>query len=308
MLTANPDMIVDVPLSQIQADFAWNSRSGKWTVDSGDEEAADFSDFVRSFEGPDSTIRQDTPVELRLTGNVEKPYFLVKGYRRFKAIEVLSAKLGITIPTIRATISELTPVEARYNNLSENVTRQNLSAPDFAWGVWQLKLDAKKDGVELHGFEIAKRLGRSQGHVDKMLHIMSKAKSNITRRWRETPKAVGIDAMYAISKLPKEEQEKAFGDLLSDLALKDDGSVKRKNGWLEVAKTRAKHIGSLLGRLEQMGLIDTSNLDFGEHLDLLVPIKSTATPKIRVMIAKQINQAYLNAKQHEPKDENEESD
>jgi ParB-like chromosome segregation protein Spo0J len=250
---------------------------------------------MKSFEGPDGTILQDTPVELRLTGKEDKPYQLVKGFRRHKAVTVVAAKFGLKEPTIRAIVAELDGVEARVNNLAENVARQNLTTPDFAWGLWQLKLEGRRNGIELSGTAIAARLGRNQAYVDKLLSIMANCKPNITRRWRETPKAITVLSMLAVSKMPKGEQDAAFAKLLGDVELKKDGGVKAKNGWLDATKKKARDFGEVLGTLERMGLIDTSGLDFEEHLELCIKVKETASHNQRRSIASQMDKAYKEA-------------
>ena len=127
---ADNNAIVVIPIAEIEVKHDWNSRSGKLTVDSGDEECQEFSDLMTSIQ----VKGQDTPVEVRLSGKAETPYQLVKGFRRTCAISALAEKDGRVKPEVRAIVRDLDEVTAREENLLENVTRQNLTPPDFAWG------------------------------------------------------------------------------------------------------------------------------------------------------------------------------
>jgi ParB/RepB/Spo0J family partition protein len=295
VFNADNNTIVVIPIVQISVKSEWNSRSGKWTSDSGDEESQEFSDLMISLQ----TKGQDTPVEVRLSGDAEKPYDLVKGFRRTAAILALSEKDGRVKPEVRAIVRELNEVEAREENLLENVTRQNLTPPDFAWGLHQLQLASKavKGAKGLSDLAIANRLGRNQAYVNKLLTIMRDCKPNITRRWRETAKAVSVVSMYGISKLPKVEQDDAFGKLLGDVIMTKDGEVKAKTSWLDSTRKKARDFGTILGTLEREGLIDTSGLDFETHLDLCLKVKESASPAQRASISSQMLRGYNAAKE-----------
>jgi hypothetical protein len=289
------DNIHTIPLSDIEVDFAWNARSGKWTVDSGDEESADFSDFVASFESP-SGIVQHTPVEVRPTPDGPKKYFLVSGYRRYKAIEIASKRLSIEQPSIRAVIKALSPIEARVQNVGENATRQNLSVPDLAWGVWEIQCESKRAGKPLSGTVIAQLLGRNQSYIDKLLVIMRECLPELTKRWRKMPRSMSVADMLTVAKSSREDQRSVFQSMLTSQPEQPD-DVRAKNSWIEVSKRKAREIGSLLGRLEAAGLIDTTELDFDDHLHLILKVKEAASCHARRAIAAQLHRAYAAAKQ-----------
>jgi ParB/RepB/Spo0J family partition protein len=280
--------IVELPLSLIEVPHEWNSRSGKLNIDSGDEESQEFSDLKNSI----AAGGQKTPVEVRLTSNREKPYQLVKGFRRTTAILELAKQYQDPEPVIRAIVVDIDEVEARTENLMENVTRQNLTPPDFAWGLHQLHLAAKKTGKKLSDAEIARRIGRNQSYVGKLLGIMRNVQPNITRRWRETPKAVSVGEMHEIGKLPKDEQDGAFGKLLGANQAPDEDQGKHRSGWYEGAKKKAFEFGHTLGVLEREGLIDTAGLDFETHLDFCMKLRESASKNHRRGLATQMNRGY----------------
>ena len=282
------NVIVDLPLSLVEIPHEWNSRSGKLNVDSGDEESQEFSDLKFSI----AAGGQKTPVEVRLTGNREKPYQLVKGFRRTTAVLELAKQYQDPDPTIRAIVVELDEVEARTENLMENVTRQNLTPPDFAWGLHQLSIAAKKSGKKLSDAEIARRIGRNQSYIGKLLTIMRNVNPNITRRWRETPKAVSVNEMNEVGKLPKDEQDAAFGKLLGVNQAPDEDQNKTRSGWYEGAKKKAYEFGMTMGTLEREGLIDTSGLDFESHLDFCMKVRESASKNHRRGLATQMNRGY----------------
>jgi hypothetical protein len=106
---------------------------------------------------------------------------------------------------------------------------------------------------------------------------------------------VPVQAMLAVSRMPKAEQDEAFAQLLGQVTLKEDGEVKAKTGWFEGTRKKANDFGSVLGKLERMGLIDTTNLDFESHLELCISIKETASAQQRRALATQMNKGYTKA-------------
>lgn len=284
----DPNTIVDLPLRLVDVPHEWNSRSGKIAMDSGDEESQEFSDLKFSI----AATGQKTPVEVRLTRNPDKPYQLVKGFRRTTAVLELAKQHEDPDPIIRAIVVELDEVEARTENLMENVTRQNLNPPDFAWGLHQLQLAAKKANKKMSDAEVARRIGRNQSYVGKLLTIMRNVQPNITRRWRETPKMVSVNEMNEIAKLPKDEQDGAFGRLLGANQAPDEDQGKARTGWYEGAKKKAYEFGMILGTLEREGLIDTGGLDFENHLDFCMKVRESASKNHRRGLANQMNRGY----------------
>jgi ParB/RepB/Spo0J family partition protein len=282
------NVIVELSLNLVDIPHEWNSRSGKLNLDSGDEESQEFSDLKSSI----AAGGQKTPVEVRLTNNREKPYQLVKGFRRTTAVLELAKQFQDPDPTIRAIVVELDEVEARTENLMENVTRQNLTPPDFAWGLHQLSLASKKAGKKLSDAEIARRIGRNQSYIGKLMTIMRNVQPNITRRWRETPKVVSVNEMHEVGKLPKDEQDAAFGRLLGANQAPDEDQNKTRSGWYEGAKKKAFEFGMVLGTLEREGLIDTSGLDFESHIDFCMKVRESASKNHRRGLATQMNRGY----------------
>jgi len=285
------DQVFEILLSDIDPRFEWNSRSGKWMEDSGDEESQNFSDFMASIESQG----QKTPAIVRAIKCGQKPYELLAGFRRYMALTKIAEKLGRKAPTMRVVIQNCDGVDARLENLSENSNRQNVSTPDLAWGIWDAIVTAKHNRRELSQSEVARRLGLSQSYVVKLVAIMRDCKPNITKRWRESAVKISVMSMVGISKLAKSEQEAAFAQLLGVKLLKDTDDDVKRTTWVETTKKKAFNVGSILGRLEREGLIDTSKLDFETHADLCVPINDKATYNQRRSIAACLNRGYKTA-------------
>jgi ParB/RepB/Spo0J family partition protein len=293
MFEADQNQVVDIPLDLIEVDDAWNARSGKWFLDDGNEEGNQFSDFRKSLrEG------QKTPILVTRRKDTRKPYRLVAGYRRCRGVAENAAEDG-TMPVMRCIVVDLDEVAARTENLCENVNRSDLTAADTAWGIAELRKASVASGNELSANQIGQRIGKSQPYVHRLLQIMEKCLPNITKRWRESPKALSVYAMYQISQLPKDQQEKAFADLMGCIERRKEPTTesRARSSWVDTARKKAFDIGTLLGRLEAEGLIDTSGLDWDTHLDLLIKVKESATKSTRAAIASQFNRGYKTAKE-----------
>jgi len=178
-----------VELSKIHADYSWNSRAERNVQDMADTESAGFD----GFEGNIRTSGQITAIILRNTDGktlsgkkTDKPYEVVCGFRRFRAISDLNIKKttkpcvpnlpdGFILAEVRDVKSE---TEARILNGQENTARKNLKAPDLAFLVGGLS----KSGMSQ--VPISEALGITQGWVSKLLKVASLPPA-VLNHWRD---------------------------------------------------------------------------------------------------------------------------
>jgi ParB-like chromosome segregation protein Spo0J len=178
-----------IKLSDILADYSWNSRAERNVQDMADTESAGFD----GFEGNIRTSGQITAIILRNTGGkglngqkTDKPYEVVCGFRRFRAISDLNAKKaskpcvpGLPDGTILAEIRDVaTATEARILNGQENTARKNLKAPDLVFLVGGL---SKANMTQV---SISEALGITQGWVSKLLQI-AQLPTPVLDHWRD---------------------------------------------------------------------------------------------------------------------------
>lgn len=303
--TFDPDKVLHIPLKDIVADMSWNVRSGDWAASMGadgetdDRKAHDFNDLMRSIE----TKGQDTPVTVRPKG---KKFELIVGFRRFAALSKIAEKSKDREATIKAIVKNLSDVEARSENIRENTGREDLEGPDLAFGVFELYKGRSANGAEVSSVAIANEISMNQSYVAKLLRIMQKGDPKVTKSWREAPVQLSVNEMDRITKLEKDEQEKAYKEATK--AKGDTGGTGR-GMWVDAAKRKAASLGALLGKLEREEKIDASNLDFLQDLDLLMKVNKDATPAQRKQIAKAAEEAWNEAKTADPEaEEDEDSD
>jgi len=282
---------IAIPLTEIDADFTWNSRSGTLSQDSQDEERSDFSALV-------SSIRingQDEPVDVRPKKS-GKGYLLTTGFRRFSAISKIAKDDGREkTATILAFVRNDNDEQARARNLRENSARDNLKGSDLAFGVWDLFQRQSKAGKNPSSVGIASDLGKNQAYIARLIRIMSKGDEKVVKTWREAPFNISIADMLKVVEFDKDRQEAALKELLDAKAGKSESGEKGPNRWVETAIASAEKVGELLGRLEKHGLVNTDGLDFElpEHLEYcLKSINPKATPAQKHKIGKAAQKAY----------------
>lgn len=324
ILPENRDKIVNVKLSQILARKNWNGRSGAWEENDGTEEDNQFNQLVESIEAGmdaagspnDITAGQDTPVTLRInTGTMSEtfPYELVQGFRRHRAATVIGVKRTIADPEVRAIIKRVDDVDARFENISENTARKDLSPADQCWSIKDLLKVAKANSVQLSGNQIAKRIGRDQTWVAKLVKLANGLRVEVLEKWRLCPAKISVENMLTVAQLStKEEQMNAFNALVRVDTEEEGGSggEGQVSSWIETKKKRIAELGAILGELERQDLINTGGLDFDSHVDLLVKLPSKATANNRRSIAAAGRKAWQAAKDRvvEEDDEDESED
>lgn len=291
--------VVKIPLRDIEADYEWNSRSGDWTQDEGEEESSDFKSLMSSIE----QNGQDTPVTVRPKG---KKFFLVEGFRRFTAISKIAEKVGDKTATIDAVIKNLSDSQAAELNVRENSAREDLKGPDLAWGLYRIFLTRTKEnnGQPPTDSALALSMGKTQQYVSRLMKIMKQTNPEVTKSWRDSPVQLSITEMEEIAKL--NDHALQMKEYKAKIGTKDPDKKKTGRGeWINAAKRRAGEIGELLGRLEVNDLIDTSGLEFDdfEKMALWLPkLNKDATAAQKRSIAKAAQEAFNKAKTSQASD------
>lgn len=299
------EKIIEIPLKALTVDYAWNSRTGVGSLklpngegsngETGDSATNEFSDLVASLEA----AGQDTPVDV-----VEKPeksgkFFLVTGFRRFRAIFLLAEKNGVKDATIKAIVKVLSPYEAALLNARENTARQNLSAPDTAKALIRLRDMALKDKKEFTHEGLATSLGIGKSYASKLFKIEEQTTPKILKAWHEGQRVVGTDQMYKIAGMGPEkvkEQEEKFA-----AASRLPGEGTRKH-WTEAATRQAIQIGTLLGKCQALGLVEVKQGIFRNHIDKLIKMgvgDRAPTDKQRADIVAAATEAFKDAQEPE---------
>ena len=268
------ETILNVPLTSIFVDLAWNARSGAWKRDSGFEAESAFEELKDSIRA----CGVKDPVKLRPVAGGGRPFALVSGFRRYGACEELG------LETIPGVVREMTDTEARLENARENTARSDLKPPDLAWAV----AEAAKLG--LSDTEIAKSMGMTQQYVSKLHRIMSDVAPAVTTRWRSGACLVTVDAMHALVKLPKDVQDAAYQRLLR--GIRDDEGRRHKRTRLHRLAKDAHALGSKLRVLERMKCIVLVSKDFEEILEGTIKVPRGATLKTRRALAEAIARGY----------------
>ena len=263
-----PGPAVAIPLKDIFADHAWNSRQGNWQHESG---TPDESDGLKGLADSIALNGQDTPVDVRLNPDPKGPkYKLITGHRRYEAIKLAIAnqtehlKSDPTAKVMPATILTIvrdikTDQEARSLNLRENVARDNLEPPDLNACICELS----KGGMT--PVDISASLGINISYVYLHQSIGEKVKQSILNRWRGDlrHKLALKPNMVDLSKLDKTDQDAALAAMIEPP--KDDDDEKG-NEKLANAKKKAAKMGTLFGLLSQLFDVDMDHVQWQDFV------------------------------------------
>jgi hypothetical protein len=314
MAKYDPNQVQTLRLAEIDADFNWNARRGldEQTDTSG---TAGYSDILVNIakEG------QKTPVVVRphpkagqtIRGRKMPAFFLCSGFQRFRAIMEIAAgesstsdmlgKAGVLpsqitalksdAPTIRAFVRDLSDEAARDENITENVLRCALTAPDVAFGI----ADLFKINPTLTIDKVASKLGISPAYCGVLYrtytgikdvvvpagHPANPSKSKdmpLMEVWRAEklkPKKDDMLSKVAELKVGKgaeattasaDEKLAAYATLTDRGVAKPDKHETRGKEWHENAiAVYGPQVGLLLGKLCRDGGIEMLGID-GKHV------------------------------------------
>jgi ParB/RepB/Spo0J family partition protein len=265
--------------NDIHYDPSWNARFSEEhnaTPDADEtlEGGATWDDFRRSL-----MAGQDTPVLVRPTpsgSNHKKPYELIAGFRRIKAI-IQNAEELKRAPLVKAISRAMSDADARKLNLRENTARYSLGSPDLVYGIKALV--AKEPDIT--SVALSADLGKNQSYISALMNIGRKLDANILKKWREMPDSsrLGYKDVLELAKMPKAEQAKAFEEMTSGEEDEGEGGDGDKNAWVKKACEKLSTIGNSIGRAVFSGHLQIVSDEFylvnaGEF----VKVKKNAKP------------------------------
>ena len=288
---ASAHTAIPVELSKIHADYNWNSRAERNVQDMSDMESAGFD----GFESNIAKSGQITAIILRNTGGktlagqkTDKPFEIICGFRRFRAISNLNTKKTTKpcVPNLPdgSILAEVRDVanatEARILNGQENTARKNLKAPDLAF----LAGDLQKAG--LAQIPIAEALGITQGWVSKLLKVASLPPA-VLANWRDEkpiPAVQTKDGVFELKGDPKtgkttvkeltEPEMRALAELKGtpeEITARYIRMVKPAPALGDSAdgpsaadkvKSNVQEIAALMGCMVRAGVLDNGSLDW----------------------------------------------
>lgn len=287
----------NVLMSEIEVDYKWNIRSSTETGDTvAESDPKGDKEFKESI-----ALGQDTPVWVRKKDpkdmkKGEKPYFLVAGFRRYKALSELATERGDKAATIKAEIKNYSDAEARIANVRENTGREDLAGADLCFGIGRIADGDKK----LSGNAIATLIGANQSYVAKMIRFWRKIPMSILKDWRSNPggRAVTIAQMTLVEELRDKEgstaadQEALYNKLKASKVKKDPNP----DAWIDGAVANAKVMGEILGKLSRNGHLEIVGDDFfGDNIGTLVKLKKDASGESRQKVADACEAAFTAA-------------
>lgn len=313
----NPkEEVLEIPLEDIVADYAWNSRS-QANVLSEDPEGD--GGGLSALAAGMRAVGQEEPITVR--PNREKkgpkrnhlknessyaPWELVHGFRRFEAAKKNNADpkwvehyakegrpviLNVKNGCILARIKDLDERQAILKNFRENVGRIQLEPPEMLTGIARLL----RSPVSMKISEIAENQSLSLPTVTRYANMAVGLDPSIIQHWKfggafeevTVPKRVSLEEMEVISRLPRGEQVSAYKDVLLGRAAK--ANVKT---WFQVAEKSAARAGAYLAKLQKAGVITISSKPWEECLEVVMRVPGAAKEKAREKLAKILSEAF----------------
>lgn len=183
-----------VKLEEIFEQPNWNSR--QTADDKADKELAD------SIAA--SGLLQ--PLVVKDTGEMaegSRRYFLVSGFRRFKALRRIGWKEGVPVSFAKGSMDDL-----RAMNIIENEQRRDLKPWELADACYQLSNGPATWGAGT----IAQRLGKSQKHIANMLRVRTKLHPELWEQMKspEAGEKITLRWWIKLAALPGEEQLRRY--------------------------------------------------------------------------------------------------
>lgn len=276
-----------IPLSEIDIDLDWNSRSPAnvtlFALSETDEESSGLDGLIANL----LKNGQSTPVDIRPTvppfyKRTQVPYSLVTGFRRCTALQAVYADEGLKLEaakqqrSIVPLLSDghvlaivhpcLSEREAYLLNARENSNRESLTPPDTAMMV--------KRGVEQFDFTIHD-LSVQLGKTPQVVALYAKVAAlppPVLSHWQKGGEFEGVQSSRRVAFA--EMVEIAKRDPLEHIdayrkALIHGVSKQSTSAWFQRARGRAGHVGSMLAKLQKNGFLTVQERNWVGNLDIL---------------------------------------
>lgn len=290
-----------LPLRLVDATSFRNRRTGDFTIGDSSEDGTNqsFKELAESIEA----VGQKDPITVRrkAAGLVDNgmPYEVIKGFRRFAVVNLLAQRAGTEdTATVNAIIKDLTDLQAVEENIFENTARDNLTGPDLAWAAFDLQEQYKANGLPFSGNVVAKKLGKNQTYIAKLLRIVTGAPV-VAKSWQESQSPLTSDAMDRIAKLDPDKQVAEYERINAVLKGKAGKSGGATNPPIVAAQKRAVRLATLLGNLVSQGLI-TVDINWEANLSHIGVKTSDLTVQDIRAVAKAAIEAFEAAKAPKP--------
>jgi hypothetical protein len=283
MAKADKTVIVQlVPLHLIDADHAWNCRSGDFRQDE------EYGFLVESI----GAKGQDTAILLRPHPDKAKakrtPYAVVVGFRRYEAmcdvlrksnesfkekdLQTIAKALGSQMATAKAEVREMTEADARANNIRENMQRENVKPADTAFAVQELLKHGKNDT------EIAWSIGKGQTYASKM-HRICTLPHDVLKDWRNNPIPLTAEEMDHLSRIEgAPAQRDAYDKAVRN---KQPRTSTGKKSVMAQLMGQATSFASKLGGLARADLIEVTTDDWQALIEHMIRIPDKMADKIK---------------------------
>jgi ParB/RepB/Spo0J family partition protein len=246
-----------IPIRLIDATSFKNQRTGDFTIGDSSESGVDqsFTELVDSI----GLSGQKDPITVRRKheGIVDNgmPFEVIKGFRRFAAINLLAQRAGTEdTATVNAIVKVLTDLQALEENIFENTARDNLTGPDLAWAAYHLQETYKANGMPFSGKVVARKLGKNQPHIARLLRIVTSAPI-VAKAWQEARSPITLDSLDRISKMDPDKQEEEYKRVNALLAGRNPRGIRGDKPPIETAIKQAEKAATFLGSLVSQGLI-----------------------------------------------------
>lgn len=244
---------IECLLTDIYADYDWNSRRGNWQ--------ADIAEIERSMlpDGDSGPIRQDLPGVVRPHTPTEEhpePYSLVSGFSRYTALVRIAKRLGLENVTMTVKLRALDEPDALEQNIRENVGRNQQRTVDIAFQLHKAWLTrGMENAIWLTPLDLAPRVALNPGLVKSLLRIMRDGDKSMLEAWRNCQLTLNhADIEKIVSKHPKPGHLEAFKRLVAGIDADKSPTVSKYDPKHKVLITARKY-GRLLAVLERTNCI-----------------------------------------------------
>lgn len=184
---------ITIELDDIEADDTFNART-----EYPEAEIASLAESIKR-EG------LLNPITVRHRPHRKPSYFLVAGFKRFRALR----KLEVSSAPARVCRAER-DVDAYLLNLAENTDRSDLTAADLAQRCAWLS-----EQYSLSGAEIAERVKLSKAHVNNLIRVTKQLHPEILEAFRTEHPSAQVQRLVGLCSRPPEEQLKAWNQVLA---------------------------------------------------------------------------------------------
>lgn len=204
-----------VSLADIVAHPEWNSR--KTVNDKADKELCESiaaSGLLQSL-----VVKNTTPAATEGEPEPKPSYFLVSGFRRYRALVDLEWTRPVPVTFVEGEMADL-----RAMNVEENEKRRDLKA----WELAEACYDLTKAPYGWKTEKIAARLGKSPKHVANMIRVRTKLHPELWEQMKtaEAGEKVSLKHWIKLAAIPVDEQMASYDQVVKGVGKVDAAERK----------------------------------------------------------------------------------